>query len=134
MKWTIHKAAVEFGASRETLARGLKANDLDVKAGQEFTTKQIFKALAGDFKFERTRRERAEADAKERENRVATGELFDLAAIEKRLWTDFLAPLKHECEIMPDQYCALCNPADPATAKKVLVQWVETLKVKLKGA
>lgn len=120
MKWSINKAATEFGVSRETVTRGLRANNTTVKAGEEFTTKQIFAALAGDFKYERTRRERAEADKTERENRVANGELLDRAAIEKKVWTDMLAPIRQEMLNLPGQVATLCNPADPETARKVL--------------
>ncbi len=68
MKWTISRAAPEFGTTRETLKRSLSALDLK---GPEYTTREIVRALCGDLKFERTRRERAEADKAEIEAAVA---------------------------------------------------------------
>jgi hypothetical protein len=76
MMWTISKAAVEFETTKETIGKGLRANDIDVQPRQTYTTKQIFCALAGDLKYERTRRERAEADKAEIETKMLTGSVI----------------------------------------------------------
>jgi hypothetical protein len=132
MKWSISKAAVEFGSSRETISRGLRGNGVTVSIGKEFTTKQIFAALAGDLKFERTRRERAEAEKIERENRIAESELLDVAAVDKIMWTDCLQPLRVELMNLPAQLAPLCNPENPATAQTALDNHIAGILQKIK--
>jgi hypothetical protein len=129
--WTIHRAAVEFGASRETITRGLRTNGVEVEAGKEFTTRQIFTALAGDLKFERCRRERAQALKIELENKVTEGRLLDVAAIEKRLWTDFLQPLRGELLNLPSQISPLCH--DPSSTQAALTTWTASMLARLRA-
>ena len=102
MEWTIHKAATELGVSRETLTRGLKSIEVDVKRAAAFSTKEIFRALAGDLKFERTRRERGEADKIARANKVAEGQLVEWSAVEKYINERFVSPFVAACDEAPN--------------------------------
>ncbi len=126
MKWTIHKAATEFGVSRETIERGRiragaeKANSYEISA--------LVKFAFGDLKAERTRFERARADEKEKENLVADGLLHDRAEIMRAVWQNWMLPWRTMAELMPNQLAALLNPSNPEHARKILDEWVEVAK------
>jgi hypothetical protein len=127
MKWNLSTAALEFGASRETISRGLRANGVTVTAGNDYTTRQIYTALAGDLKYERTRRERAEADKAERENKIASGELHNVNEVEKLVWQDVLAPLRTELLTLHLTLGPKC--VDAENAMEAIKCWAdETLK------
>lgn len=132
IQWTILAAATEFGCSRETIMKGLRTNGFEPDENSRYTTIQIHTALAGDLKLERTRRERAEADKVERENREKAGELMEIQACEKKLWSDLLAPIKQELEQMAKILAPILCPNDYAGAERILSQWAEKLKLKLR--
>jgi phage terminase Nu1 subunit (DNA packaging protein) len=94
LKWTIRRAALEFGVAKDTVVRGLRNLGMDTARGQSFTTREIFRAIGGDLKFERTRVERAKADALERDNKTAEAELVNAAEVETLLWEITLSPIR----------------------------------------
>src|SRR5690606_25257048 len=83
LKWSIHQAANELGVSRETIKRGLIQAGIEVsseKSGNEFTTRQIFAAVAGgDLKAERIRETRARADLLELKRKERERELVPMS-------------------------------------------------------
>jgi hypothetical protein len=124
MKWTIHKAATEFGVSRETIDRGLLRTGTKSKPGDTYTTKEIFTAIAGDFKFERTRRERATAEKLEMENARIKGETITLA--DNLAWqAKVLQPIRQRLNDLPGSMAHRVNPSDPTFAQRELGQWVK---------
>jgi hypothetical protein len=133
MKWTINKAASEFRCSRETLTRGLRANGHEVAKGNAFTTLQIHSALAGDLKFERVRRERAQADKLEMQNKIRDGQLVELPVAERELYFNLWLPIKQQLDLMPEQLAALCNPESPETARLVIFTHVEQIKSQMRN-
>ena len=122
MKWSVHKAATEFGVSRETIVRGLKQLGIEVNRNSTFTTKQIFTSIAGDLKFERTRRERAEADKAEVEAAAAKRTRIPREDVVTFIRESF-APLRELVVAMPAQMAGLVNPADPHHAREHLERW-----------
>lgn len=124
--------ATNLGVNREALKRRLNEHGIVYGDATQLTAAQIFKAMVGDKDAAMTKKLLAEASERERKNREAEGELFELPAIEKKLWNDLLQPLRQSLEQAPEQLAGLCNPADPDVAKTVLRRFVEDLKLKLK--
>ncbi len=75
-RWSIYRASLEFGVTRETITRALAQSGADIQKGATYPTRQIFLALAGDIKGERLRVVKATADRVERQNQVETGKLI----------------------------------------------------------
>lgn len=117
MTWTLLKAAEEFGVSREKIRRGLRLRGVDKT--EAFTTREIFAAIAGDWDFERTRRERAEADKAEIEAAVAKGTHIPRDDVANFIQETF-SPLREKIVAMPSKLSGLCNPSDPEHARQHL--------------
>lgn len=129
---TLTAWSASLGLDRTTLRNRLGKAGIEIKPDEPIIAQHIYAAITGDKDAAMTRKLTAEAESKERENREKAGELLDSAAIEKKLWSDFLAGLKAEVEQLPRTYATLCNPQDPETARKMLEQWVEKVKAQLK--
>lgn len=84
LRWTIHKAAVEFGLSRETLEKNLRKAGID--AQKDYSTKDIVNAIYGDFEQERIGKIREEKEKLIRERLVDEGNL--VASEEVNQWID----------------------------------------------
>src|SRR4051812_32080008 len=112
IKWTVLAASIEFGASRDTINRGLHANG--VAAKKTYTTKEIFNALnGGDLESEKIRETRERANALERENRIADAELIPLA--DNLAWQEkTLLPIRQRILALEGTMAQRCNPIDPA--------------------
>jgi phage terminase Nu1 subunit (DNA packaging protein) len=124
MNWTIHKAAIEWGVDDKSLAKWLANLGHEIKRGATFHTREITKAIAGDLKAERIRETRARADALERENRVADGEIISLA--DNLTWQEkVLLPLRQALDALPGTMGHRCNPTDPKFAERALELWVK---------
>lgn len=121
MKWTLDKAAKELGIHHETLAKGLVRAGLAVERGSRFSTLDIFRGFQGDLKTEQTRKTRAEADAKELENRVRLRELIPMA--EAAEMTSTVAAV---CRAELNGLVGLASrltPHSPATSKPILEEY-----------
>jgi hypothetical protein len=122
MKWSLHKASAEFGVTRETIRRGLAAYGVDPK--KEYTTREIHMAIAGDVKAATARDRMASAIARERENRIAEGEIITLTDNQK--WQEkVLLPIRQRLIALPGSMAQRCNPADPSFAETALDAWVK---------
>ena len=124
IKWTLLRAATEFGVARETLRRGLRQLAIDVETDATYTTKQIFTALAGDLKTERIRETRARADLLERERREKDRELVPLAEVLSMVNSSHL-PIRQRLNSLPSEMCKRANPGDPQLAHDALQRWVD---------
>lgn len=121
MKWTLDKAAKELGVHHETLAKGLVRAGLVVERGSRFSTLEIFRGFQGDLKTEQTRKTRAEADAKEVENKVRMRELIPMTEACEQMNT--LAALCR-AEINGFPGCAgRVTPHDPNASKPILEEY-----------
>ena len=83
-RWTIHKAAVEFGCSRETLEKNLRK--AGISDSKDYSTKEIVAAMFGDEKQERIGKLREEKEKLIRERLVDEGNL--VASEEVNQWID----------------------------------------------
>lgn len=129
LKWTLLKASVEFGVTRETIRRGLTKNSIEVKPNKRYTTREIHSALSGDIDQARARDLMASAISRERENRIADSELIPLA--DNLAWQErVLLPFRQRLLALPGVMSQRCNPTDPAFAQAALETWVkETLPI-----
>ena len=121
MKWTIQKAAIEFGVDSKTIRSGLARNDVEVKKGRgsSYTTRQITAAIFGDLKGERIRETRARADLLElkRKERAAVLVPMDLA---RKVVSDVLVPIRTELLASSATLAVRANPGDPELARRVI--------------
>lgn len=88
LRWTLTMAASEIPTiARETLAKRLKA--LDIQPGEDgmFSTGQILRAAFGDIESERKRKVTGEADKIELDNAKTKGELVEVVVV-KSNWDD----------------------------------------------
>jgi hypothetical protein len=129
---TLHSWATSLGIHREALTLRLNRANIKFVTGTEIDAKDVFTAMTGDKDAAMTRKLTAEAEREERENRVAAGELLDCAAIEKKLWSEMLQPLRTLLEQQANECAANCNPQNPEVAKAVLTQWLERAKLAIK--
>lgn len=132
---TIQAWSIALNLDPSTIKRKLTVAEIKFEAGSPISALHIFKALTEESEKDKamTRKLNAEAQARERDNRKEDGELFELPAIERKLWTDLLQPLQQELNQMPNGLAGLCNPQEPEVPKKVLTQWVEKTKLIIKG-
>lgn len=65
IRWTVERAATEFGCARETLSGRLKRASIVAGADGKFSTKQICAAVHGDLESEKLRNLRDDAEIKE---------------------------------------------------------------------
>lgn len=131
MKWSTTQAASEFGVSVETVKRGLRAMNVEVVKGNRYSTKQIYAAIAGDFKLERTRSERAKANLMELEELELRKELVKMDEAEGYV-RKRLMPVREAWMSMPIVLAARCNPSDPELARLALQDWCDE-KMRLCG-
>lgn len=129
--WTINIAAPEFGLDRDTLARRLRQNGVEIPKGAAarkpwLTTKQVLQAAVGDLERERIRDTAASADARELENAQTRGELVLMSEVEK-IYRDRLGPMREAIVAIPATYAARCNPGDPHHAHAVLSDMTDQL-------
>lgn len=121
MKWTMQKAAAEFGVDAKTIKAGLVRNGIEVKRGRgsSYTTRQICGAIYGDIKGERLRETRARADLLElkRKEREAILVPMDVA---RRVLADVLVPARTELLAASSALAIRCNPGDPDLARRAI--------------
>jgi len=125
IKLTLRGAADEFRVARETIRRGLMANGVELgKEGQTFSLHDIHAAISGDVKVATARDKTASAIARERENRVAEGELITIAEHEE--WQErTLLPIRQRLLALATEMAQRCNPSDPKFARDALGAWAD---------
>lgn len=124
MKWTINKAAQEWGIDRRTLTIRLTGIGFTVGNGSKFHTRDISRAIVGELEREKIletqqRRMLLEMEVKER-----GAELVKMSEVEKVL-TDTLLPVRQRLLALPAEAAARCNPSDPQFAREALQRWVD---------
>jgi hypothetical protein len=94
VRWTVGRAAAEFGVDRKTLDRRIV--DAGVKPSTEddcYSTAQIIAAVFGDLDAEKLRKMRAEADLAEMERDERARSLL-AAEVVSAVWLDALTGLR----------------------------------------
>lgn len=124
MKLTLHAGAVEFGVSRETLARRLREADHDPKPDAEYSVKEIHEALSGNLMMAKARRENAEADKAQIEAEIAKKTVIPRDDVVTFIRESF-APVREQVMTLEGSMSALCNPSDPEHCRQHLQAWVD---------
>jgi hypothetical protein len=83
LRWTIEKAAMNFGVDRKRLTRKLRQADLERSPDGKYSTKQIVSAIYDDASSERCRLYREQADRLSIANAKARAEQVDVDAVYK---------------------------------------------------
>lgn len=126
MNLSIPQASKEFGATRETIYRGLRGIGEDVEPRRAYTIRTIHRALCGDGKAERARLTRAQADREELEVAKIRGDVVAMSEA-SALLRRVLGPVRDGLVSMPNAWAARCNPGDPAMAAGALRECVDQL-------
>jgi len=90
IRWSIYKAAQEFGIHRETLAKRLQAQSIRPGKDDAYSTQDICQAVFGDISGEKLRLISGQADAIEMENAKTRAELVsakEMMEIAERVFT-----------------------------------------------
>jgi len=124
MRWTVSKAATEWGIDRRTLTERLKAIGLDARKGVKFHTRDISRAVTGDLEQERILETRERRLALERDRLEADGDLVRFEGV-NRLYTEACLPIRQRLLALPAEASSRCNPSDPKHARDVLQRWVD---------
>lgn len=125
MKWTIHKASLEWGIDRKTLAKRLSDAGFDVnEKGAEFHTQEITRAVVGSLEAERTRLTAADADIREMERQQKRGELIPFETYAEFCRVSH-APNRQRWISLPGAMAQRCNPTDPQFAQDALQQFAD---------
>ena len=122
IKLSLNRAAFEFGVSKDTVARGLKAAGIETGSGKTYTIREVARAIGGDYKFARTREatlrgdllalEKAQLEKRLVQPEVVTEEVNRAFSLVRQ------AILFGRAEIPPR-----ANPQDHATARAAFDQW-----------
>lgn len=122
MKWTIHKASMEWGVDKKTLATALRGSGHELSKGKEFTTREVNEALFGDDKKERTRESKARADLLERERAELDKVTVRLDEVQKML-SEAMLLVRQRFIALASECANRCNPVDPKLARDALQRW-----------
>lgn len=121
---SLTRAATEFGVSRDTVQRGLHGLGIEVKDGATYSIGQLYRAVSGDLRLERTRETKLRADLLELEKAKLEGELLAPEIVTERINKAFglvrQAILSGRAEVP-----ARANPQDHVTAMTAWSQWEE---------
>ncbi len=132
---TIHNWANSLAIDDDTLRKRLVVSGVKVaKNGQLMTAKEIWDALKGEKPSERLAT--AQAIEKERENKIAEGELITLTEVEELISKLLTLPLRQVLIALPSTLDVRCNPDHPQTSRTALREWsdevLKLLREKLK--
>lgn len=111
IKWTVERAAQEFGVDHRGLASALRRAGLEPVDGH-YTTAQIAQAIYGDLEAEKIRTERARADlleielAEKRGSVVAVEEVKELGA---KVIIAVRDKIQNSPHLLPEEKDELCQ-------------------------
>jgi len=135
IRGTVSAWATSLGKEPRTLERLLVRAGLP-KPHPRFTVtaSAIFAALLGDEMALKRRLTLAQAEAQERENREAEGQLIRLVEVEKILSERVILPLRELLMAAPAALDTRCNPGAPELARLALTAWRDDALKTLRGA
>lgn len=124
MKWTVNKAALEFGTDRRTLTKKLAGIGVSAARGRTYTTREICRALFGDHELEKTLETRERRIALQMDNAERLENLFPKAEVIE-LYTKYFPPIREKLFAMPRECAARVRPDNPQLAESVLFGWID---------
>lgn len=124
---TVHGWAVALGKNEKTL-QGLftRAGIALPKPGEVVSAKTMFFVLFGDEYSEKLRILKAQADRKEREGRVAIGELVPISELEPKIVEIYIVPMSNIFAGMAAAIDTRCNPDNPKIARQAIEAYIES--------
>jgi hypothetical protein len=132
MRWTVTRAASEFGFDPKTVTARLKAIGLTPRSGRTFHTREITKALFGDLDTEKLLEVRERRKLLEKENATLDRTLVSMTEAEEIL-NNCLFPIDQRLAALPIEAAPLCNPSDPQLARAELQRWVDRNRPKIRN-
>ena len=123
-KLMLSEYAPQVGLSVNTIQAGLARAGVKVGRGKRYTLRQLHTAAVGDFKYERTRSERAKADLAEMEIKEKEQSLVQLEDARKMM-VDGTHCWRVRVLELPNTMADKVNPADPEHARRQLTDWVD---------
>src|SRR6516165_12283604 len=107
LRWTVMRAAAEFGMHRDTLTKYLRREGIHPGPDGKFSTQEIVKGVYGDLRSEQVRETRARADklelelAKERQQVIPAPRVFQFlenifVAVKAKITSSSLSDLEQE--------------------------------------
>ena len=125
--------ANKFGIDRQTLARSLENAGVATEPHGYIPGPVIYKALVSDSDAEKRRLQRAQAEEKERENRLADGIIVEMPDVEKHIVEHLIQPLGEALNGMGMALGQVVNPQAPEEAAKQIDGYIErTIKPHLR--
>jgi len=124
IRLTLTQASHEFGASKDTIAKRLR--DIGIATGRSatYSIRDIHRALAGDWRVEKTKEVRARTCLLELDRKQREGDLLASADVQEQIDKCFgnvrQAVLQALAEIP-----ARANPQDHAMARRAVQSWVD---------
>ncbi len=116
--------AQNLGMDRATLTKRLRMADIQYKAHGKISAASIYRAVAGDDKQARARRENAQAEMLESKLQERVGNLIHKELVQTAM-RNFCLPVRQRLNSLAAECAHLCNPADPVHARAILEDWVK---------
>jgi hypothetical protein len=109
---------------RATLTKRLRVADIRYRPHGKISAVNIYRALAGDDRQARARRENAQAELFETKLQERLGNLIHKESVQSAL-RNFCLPVRQRLNSLAPECAHLCNPSDPVHARRVLEEWVK---------
>ncbi len=124
IEFSVFHWSQSLGMDRATLTKRLRIADIQFKPHGKVSAVNIFRALAGDDKQARARRENAQAEMIESKLQERRGSLIAKELVQTSV-RNVCLPVRQRLNCLASECAHLCNPADPAHAMAVLAEWVK---------
>jgi hypothetical protein len=97
---TVYKWSNSLGIDRKTLTQSLSRSGRHVADSEKISARDVFKAITGDKEAAMTRKLLAEAEEKERNNRIAEGEIVTVEEA-AQMYSGKIAALVQKMDSIP---------------------------------
>jgi hypothetical protein len=124
LRLSLRQAEHYFHTTRDTIRRNADLQQIKPDSNGRYSVFDIHRILSGDLRFERTRRERAEADRAEVAAARDRGEVIHVDQVQAFIRNTF-QPVREDVVALPGLLAAKCNPENPELARQTLTEWTD---------
>jgi len=124
IEFTLFAWAQSIGMDRATLAKRLRMAGIQYTPHGKISAMDIYRALCGDDKQARARRENAQAEMLESRLQERRGNLIPKEMVQTAM-RNFCLPVRQRLNSLASECAHLCNPTDPVHARGVLADWTK---------
>ena len=124
IEFSLFAWAQAIGMDRATLTKRLRVADIRYKPHGKISAANIYRALAGDDKQARARRDNAQAEMLESKVQERVGNLVNKDIVQTAM-RNFCLPVRQRLNSLASECAHLCNPTDPLHARAALEDWVK---------